>query len=152
MRGHRADRRVSACGCRGLRGERNSTSVEPIIAMQARALAEHGTLYYDMRSYPYTVCAYMPSFYFLEAGLYRLGVPLLQAGRLISLSAFLAILWLLFRTIELYTGDKDAAWDGRGSGGPHSATRRLGHRGANGHAFHRLRVCRGLSVLALTTC
>jgi hypothetical protein len=88
------------------------TSVEPIIAMQARALADHGTLYYDLRNYPYTVCAYMPSFYFLEAALYRLGVPLLQAGRLISLSAFLAILWLLFRTIELYTGDKDAAWTG----------------------------------------
>lgn len=88
------------------------TWVESIIAAQSRTFAEHGALYYDLRNYPYTICAYMPSFYLLEAGLYRLGVPLLQAGRLISLAAMLSILWLLWRTIKTYTGDKYAAWTG----------------------------------------
>lgn len=88
------------------------TQVESIIATQSRVLAEEGTLYYGLRDYPYTVCAYMPSFYLLQSGLYRLGVPLLQSGRLISLCALLATFWLLWRTVELYTGDRYAAWTG----------------------------------------
>jgi hypothetical protein len=88
------------------------TQVESIIATQSRALAEHGTLYYGWHDYPFTICAYMPVFYLLQAGLHTLGAPLLQAGRLISLCALLAILWLLWKTIELYTGDRHAAWTG----------------------------------------
>ena len=37
-------------------------------------LAHHGTLYYDLNRYPYTVCAYMPLFYLLEAGFAKLGL------------------------------------------------------------------------------
>lgn len=86
--------------------------VESIIAAQSRAFARLGTLYYSLKGYPYTVCTYMPVFYLLQAGLYNLGLPILLAGRLISIAALLAILWLLWRTVELYTGDKYAAWTG----------------------------------------
>jgi len=88
------------------------TQVESIVAAQSRAFAQHGTLYHGLKGYPYTVCAYMPVFYLLQTGLYRLGLSILPAGRLVSIAALLAILWLLWRTIELYTGDKYAAWTG----------------------------------------
>lgn len=88
------------------------TQVESIVAAQSRAFAQHGRLYYGLKSYPYTVCAYMPVFYLLQAGLYHLGLPILLAGRLVSIVALLTIFWLLWRTVELYTGDRYAAWTG----------------------------------------
>ncbi|MGJ5814009.1 hypothetical protein [Paludibaculum fermentans] len=88
------------------------TQVESIIASQSRVFAAQGTLYYDLKGYPYTVCAYMPVFYLLQAGLSLLGLPLLLAGRLIGITALAAIFWLLWRTIELYTADRFAAATG----------------------------------------
>lgn len=88
------------------------TQVESIIASQSRVFAAQGTLYYDLKDYPYTVCAYMPVFYGLQAGLSLLGLPLLLAGRLLGIASLAAILWLLWRTIELYTADKFAATTG----------------------------------------
>ena len=42
---------------------------ESVVAAQSLMLAHDGTLYYDLKHYPFTVCAYMPSFYWLESGL-----------------------------------------------------------------------------------
>ena len=44
---------------------------ESVVAAQSLMLAHDGTLYYDLNHYPYTVCAYMPSFYWLDSGLIR---------------------------------------------------------------------------------
>src|ERR1700733_3218906 len=40
---------------------------ESVVAAQSLMLAHDGTLYYDLNQYPYTVCAYTPVFYLLEA-------------------------------------------------------------------------------------
>jgi hypothetical protein len=88
------------------------TQAESIVAAHSRALAQQGTLYYRLENYPYTVCSYMPVFYLLQTALHKLGLPILPAGRLVSIAALLVILWLLWRTVELYSGDKYAAWTG----------------------------------------
>ena len=75
-------------------------------------LARDGTLYYDLNNYPYTVCAYTPIFYFLEAGLFKLGIPIFIAGRLVSFAALIGILNLLWRLIFLYTKNISCAWTG----------------------------------------
>ena len=86
--------------------------VEPVVATQSLQLARHGTLYYDLASYPYTVCAYMPQFYFLEAGLNKLGLPTALAGRLVSLCAMLGLFVLVWKLVILYTQDRLCAWTG----------------------------------------
>ncbi len=88
------------------------TQVESTVAAHSRAFAQQGTLYYRLENYPYTVRNYMPVFYLLHTALYKLGLPILLAGRFISIAALLSILWLLWRTVGLYTGDKYAAWTG----------------------------------------
>src|ERR1700730_2898419 len=83
---------------------------ESVVAAQSLMLAHDGTLYYDLKHYPYTVCAYMPSFYGLEAGLIRAGLSAFHAGRWISFAALLGVIALCGRTVLLYTGDRNAAW------------------------------------------
>ncbi len=88
------------------------TQPEGIVATQAFSFAEEGKLYYDLKQYPYTVCAYMPLFYGLLAGLYKLGIPLLLAGRLISILALAGIGSLIWKILLLYTGERLYAWTG----------------------------------------
>src|SRR5580700_2837165 len=60
------------------------TGPECVVAAQSMMLVEGGSLYHDLNHYPYTVSAYTPLFYLLQAGLYKLGSPAYTAGRLIS--------------------------------------------------------------------
>jgi 4-amino-4-deoxy-L-arabinose transferase-like glycosyltransferase len=92
--------------------ENSFTGPETVVAGQSMMLARQGTLYYDLNRYPYTVCAYTPLFYLLEAGLFKLGLPAYVAGRLISFCAFFGILVLAWRLLILYTRDRDYAWLG----------------------------------------
>jgi hypothetical protein len=88
------------------------TQPEGIIATQTLSFARQGSLYYDLQQYPYTVCAYMPVFYTLVAGLYQVGIPVLVGGRLISLLALVAILYLVWKILFLYTEEKLCAGTG----------------------------------------
>ena len=85
---------------------------ESVVAAQSLMLAHDGTLYYDLKHYPYTVCAYMPAFYWLESGLIRTGLSAFQAGRWISLAALLGLIALSGKLVLLYTGDANSAWVG----------------------------------------
>jgi Dolichyl-phosphate-mannose-protein mannosyltransferase len=86
---------------------------ESAVAAQSLMLAHDGTLYYDLNHYPYTVCAYTPVFYFLEAGLVRLGLPAALAGRLITFAALIGLILLCGKLTQLYTNDRYAAWCAR---------------------------------------
>src|SRR5437667_9978146 len=92
--------------------QNESTQVESVVGGQALMLARDGTLYYDLNRYPYTVAAYTPIFYWLEAGLSKAGLPIYQAGRLISFAAMLGIFALTWRLLLLYTGARYCAWTG----------------------------------------
>jgi hypothetical protein len=83
---------------------------ESVVAAQSMMLAHDGTLYYDLNQYPYTVCAYMPIFYWLDAGLIKLGLPAFVAGRLISFAALLGLIAICRSLVLLYTGNRNAAW------------------------------------------
>jgi len=88
------------------------TDPESIVGTQSRMLAGHGTLYYSLTTYPYTVCAYMPLFYSLEAIFVKLGFSAVLAGRLLSFAAMLGIFVLIWRLLILYTKDRYCAWTG----------------------------------------
>lgn len=88
------------------------TQPEGIVATQAFSLAQDGTLYYDLKQYPYTVCAYMPLFYGMVAALNRAGVPVLIGGRVLSLLALGAVFWLIWKILILYTRDRLCAATG----------------------------------------
>lgn len=81
------------------------TQPESVVATQTYRFAQQGTLYYSLKEYPYTVCAYMPIFYTAVAGLAKAGLPVLLGGRLISILALLSILGLGWKLIQLYTQD-----------------------------------------------
>src|SRR5487761_2028566 len=85
---------------------------ESVVAAQSTMLARNGTLYYSLKGYPYTVCAYMPIFYFMEALFVRAGLPAMLAGRMISFAALLTSFFLCWRLLLLYTGNRYAAWIG----------------------------------------
>ena len=85
------------------------TGPESVVAAQSMMLARNGTLYYALNGYPYTVSAYMPIFYLLEAGLYKFGLPAYTAGRIISFLALLGLSVLCWRIVLLYTGDRYCA-------------------------------------------
>ena len=70
---------------------------ESVVSAQSLMLAHDGTLYYDLKHYPFTVCAYMPSFYWLESGLIRAGLSAFHAGRWISFAALLGLIAPLYR-------------------------------------------------------
>ncbi len=104
---------VLVCGFTLMLWSQNEFALpESIVAAQSTMLAQDGTLYYDLNHYPYTVCAYMPVFYGLEAGLMRLGLPAVAAGRMISFTALLGIIALCWRILLLYSGDPYCAWLG----------------------------------------
>src|SRR5580692_3431526 len=92
--------------------ENSFTGPECVVAANSMMLARDGTLYYDLSHYPYTVSAYTPVFYLLQASLYKLGLPAYAAGRLISFLAMLGILVLIRNLVILYTGDRYCAWMG----------------------------------------
>jgi hypothetical protein len=93
--------------------ENSFTGPECVVAANSMMLARDGTLYYDLNHYPYTVSAYTPVFYLLQAGLYKLGLPAYTAGRLISFLAMLGIFVVIWRLVVLYTGgDYYCAWMG----------------------------------------
>jgi hypothetical protein len=83
---------------------------ESVVAVQSLMLAHDGTLYYDLKHYPFTVCAYMPVFYWLESALIRAGFSAVHAGRWISFAALMGLIVLCWRIALLYTGDRNAAW------------------------------------------
>jgi len=85
---------------------------ESVVTAQSHMLAQNGTLYYDLNSYPYTVCAYTPLFYILEAGLSKTGLPPMTAGRLISFAALLGTIVLSWRLLMVYTSARYCAWIG----------------------------------------
>lgn len=93
-----------------LRNRHELTLTESVVAAHSTMLAHDGTLYYDLKSYPYTVCGYPPIFYSLQAMLVRIGFPALLAGRIISFLAFLALIALCWRLVMIYTGNRYAAW------------------------------------------
>jgi hypothetical protein len=93
-----------------LRARHELTPVESIVGAQSSMLARDGTLYYGLKDYPYTVCAYMPIFYFLEAAFARLGAPVILAGRLVSFLALLASFAICWRIVMVYTENRYAAW------------------------------------------
>lgn len=83
-----------------LTAEHSLTQVEPIIAIQARMLAQGEGLYWDLDSFPFTVSAYGPLYYGLSALLQLAGLTPLLAGHLISIAALLAALWLSDRLMR----------------------------------------------------
>src|SRR4029079_6660285 len=93
-------------------GDNEFSLPESVVGAQSMMLAHEGTFYNSLRDYPYTVNAYMPNFYLLEAGLIRIGVPAFKAGRMISFAALLGIFVLCWRLLVLYTGDRFCAWTG----------------------------------------
>ena len=88
------------------------TQPESIVVGQVRMLNQGGTLYQSLKDYPYTVNAYMPVGYGLQAGLQKLGLSPYVAGRLISMVALLALGWLVYRILWLYSSDRRCAWLG----------------------------------------
>jgi hypothetical protein len=86
---------------------------ESVVAAQSLMLVHTGKLYYDLNQYPYTICAYTPVFYLLEAGLTRLGIPVFLSGRLISFGALIGLVVLCGKLARLYTNSSYAAWCAR---------------------------------------
>jgi hypothetical protein len=77
---------------------------ESVVGTQAMMLARSGTLY--------TICAYMPLYYFLEATLSKVGFDTVIAGRLVSFAALLGIVAVVCRLLILYTRDRWSAYTG----------------------------------------
>jgi hypothetical protein len=93
-------------------GQNEFSQPESVVAAQSMMLAHNGTFYNSLRGYPYTVNAYMPTFYLLDAGLIRLGIPAFIAGRLISFAALMGIFTVCWRLLRLYSGNLYCAWLG----------------------------------------
>ncbi len=100
---------LSYCGTM-LWAQNSLSGPESVVAAQSTMLSHDGTLYYDLNQYPYTVCAYMPIFYWLDAGLIKLGLSAFVAGRVISFAALLVLIEICRRLVLLYTGNRNAAW------------------------------------------
>ena len=95
-----------------LRARHELTQVESIVGMHAAMLAAGDGLYYDLQQYPFTISPYGPVFYSLSAALQRLGLPVLAAGRLISVAALLAVVFVSWRLLMLHTGNRAASFAG----------------------------------------
>jgi len=89
--------------------ENEFSQPEGIVANQSRMMAETGRLYYSLRDYPYTVCAYMPTVYTLQAGLRAAGMTGLLPGRLISFAALLFLVFTVYQMLLLYSCDRRCA-------------------------------------------
>ena len=88
------------------------TGPECVVGAQSMMLAHDGTLYYDLNRYPYTVSAYTPLFYLVEAALVKIGLPAYTSGRLVSFAALMGIVALVWRVVLLYTRDRYSSWLG----------------------------------------
>lgn len=99
--------------CTMLWAQNELSPPESVVAAQSLMLIHDGTLYYDLNHYPFTVCAYTPVFYFFEAGLTRLGLPVFAAGRLISFAALLGLIVLCGKLAKRYADSPYAAWCAR---------------------------------------
>jgi hypothetical protein len=106
---------LAMCGYLGtmLWAQNELSPPESVVAAQSLMLTHNGTLYYDLNQYPYTVCAYTPLFYLIEAGLTGLRLPVFLAGRLISFAALLGLVMLSGKLAQLYTNSGYAAWCAR---------------------------------------
>lgn len=93
-----------------LRARHELSQPESVVVAQSTMLARDGTLYYSLKDYPYTVCAYMPIFYLMQAMFVRAGLPAMLVGRVISFAALLTSFFLCWRLVLLYTGSRYAAW------------------------------------------
>lgn len=103
---------ILACCVTMVRSQNEFAPAESVVSAQSQMLAHNGTLYYDLNRYPYTVCAYMPILYLLEAAMVRADLPGMLGARFISLAAFLGLIAMCWRLVMLYTGDRNAAWTG----------------------------------------
>ncbi len=88
------------------------TQAESVVANHSRNLATGFGIYHRLDRYPYTVTAYMPCFYLLQAAAYRLGLPIFLAGRIFSFAALLGVLVVARRLLALLTEDRLATWTG----------------------------------------
>ena len=90
--------------------ERSITQVEAIVAIHCRMLEAGEGLYYALNEYPYTVTPYGPLHYLAQTALHQLGLPILQAGRLLAFAPLMGVILLAWKLVLLYTGDRWAAW------------------------------------------
>src|SRR5712692_4129466 len=88
------------------------TQVESVDANHSSSLASGRGFYFQLQNYPYTVTAYTPLFYLVQAGLFRCGLPIFTAGRLISFFALLGVIFLSGRLLRLYVSDRYCVWAG----------------------------------------
>lgn len=132
--------------------ENSFTGPEAVVAAQAMMLAHDGTLYYDLNHYPYMVCAYMPTLYLLEAGLYKLGLPRLHRRPIDQLRGDARYFCAELADSSAVHSRPLLRLDGGAVGGVFGSLAFLGDSGAGGHA--RGDVCPGgvLPVLALRDC
>jgi hypothetical protein len=88
------------------------TQVESVVALHVKMLVNGEGLYYDLNSYPFTVSPYGPIFYSLSSLTHRMGAPLFQGGRLLSVLALLVTLWSAWRVLRLLVDDPNARMTG----------------------------------------
>jgi 4-amino-4-deoxy-L-arabinose transferase-like glycosyltransferase len=98
------------CVFTAFRSVNDFSPAESVIAAQSMMLVDDGTLYYDLNRYPYTVCAYMPIFYLIEAGLFRAHFTAFHGGRAVSIAAWCGLVAMVWNLVLLYTSDRNAAW------------------------------------------
>jgi hypothetical protein len=99
-----------SCAFTAYRSVNDFSPAESVIAAQSMMLAHDGTLYYDLNRYPYTVCAYMPIYYLLEAELVRWHFTAFHGGRTVSMAAWCGLVAMVWNLVLLYTSDRNAAW------------------------------------------
>lgn len=88
------------------------TQVESVVANHSASLTTGHGIYFRLNGYPYTITAYTPIFYALQAGLYWLGVPIFVAGRALSFLALLGVLLVCRGLLRLYAVDRHSIWAG----------------------------------------
>ena len=88
------------------------TQVESVVGFHVNNLAEGRGLYYDLNRYPYTISPYTPCFYLAAAALKRMGAPVPHGGRMLSFLAFLGVVALSWRILQLETRSRFAVWTG----------------------------------------
>lgn len=101
---------LAASAFTAYRSANDFSPAESVIAAQSMMLVHDGTLYYDLNRYPYTVCAYMPIFYLIEAGLVRARFTAFHGGRAVSIAAWCGLVAMVWNLVLLYTSDRKAAW------------------------------------------
>jgi hypothetical protein len=92
--------------------EHQLNGYEAVIVLHLARFASEGELYFELNRYPYTVATYPPVYYLLGAGICKLGVPPLLAGRVVSFAALVGLVVLAWKLLRLYMVDLCAAWVG----------------------------------------